>query len=536
MQINQAASDQFNSLTPAEQQKLATDLGFSADQTTNAWFALQSGDPKAQSYLQKITSANAPAPTPAPAPAPPANTALGANSLTTGGLPLYKLVTSPSGSKAYLNTQTGQYYNQSPGGALSVIPQAQAQAAGFQNVAGFDSAGNPIFTDQQSTAQQQALQTAEQNAVTPAAAAYLDASATDPGLAQSIKQLQSYYNQNQALTSGAQATTATGAPTGAVGAPNPVTGGQNVANLEKTYLNQQDVLDPTYAATRNATASSYLNDLNAANSGNLPSGVSNEVAQGARAAQTARGNALGTSQAAQEAMSQGLTGLQIKQQAQQNAQSWLSSGLSSGKEAAALYDWQTGLKNQSAGNLTSYLNSGQTPYSVGTSNLANIQNQANSANQTTQYSPQSIGNPYSYLNPNAGTTFSNGANQWYNSMTGSALGSASLANSAGPSPAAGAATGALGGATAGAALGPYGALAGAIIGGVGGGLSASCYVAREVFGQLNPQWVEFRDYLYSKANPEFKNFYEANAPKIATMIHTQPEVKQLIKYLMKELI
>lgn len=128
------------------------------------------------------------------------------------------------------------------------------------------------------------------------------------------------------------------------------------------------------------------------------------------------------------------------------------------------------------------------------------------------------------------------------------LGAAEAANIAGISAGAGAgAAGAAGGA-AGAAGGAGGAAAGgaassaAKSGGAAAGegvmalLALLCWVAREVYGEENPQWMEFRDWLVTEAPPELVDAYVRHGSEFADWISDKPLMKRAVKRLMDEAI
>jgi hypothetical protein len=74
----------------------------------------------------------------------------------------------------------------------------------------------------------------------------------------------------------------------------------------------------------------------------------------------------------------------------------------------------------------------------------------------------------------------------------------------------------------GAGIGALGSVAGM-------GLLALCVVAREVYGEQNPAWVEFRSWLLSKGSPRRVARYAAHGPKIAKYISTRPSWKARVK-------
>lgn len=59
-----------------------------------------------------------------------------------------------------------------------------------------------------------------------------------------------------------------------------------------------------------------------------------------------------------------------------------------------------------------------------------------------------------------------------------------------------------------------------------------CWVARAVFGEDNPEWMQFRDWLLTEGSMDFVDFYGQNGPAIAEEIKDMPAVKTLIKHLM----
>ena len=66
----------------------------------------------------------------------------------------------------------------------------------------------------------------------------------------------------------------------------------------------------------------------------------------------------------------------------------------------------------------------------------------------------------------------------------------------------------------------------------GGPMPYLCWVAREVYGEENPLWQQFRTWLLGSAQPEFVEFYKANGAEIAREIASQPKTKELIRHLM----
>jgi hypothetical protein len=77
----------------------------------------------------------------------------------------------------------------------------------------------------------------------------------------------------------------------------------------------------------------------------------------------------------------------------------------------------------------------------------------------------------------------------------------------------------------------WGQIGGAAIGAVGkiGSAAAFCWVAREVYGEENPAWMEFRDWLLTRGSYRRVSRYAANGPRIAEYISTRPGWKARLR-------
>jgi hypothetical protein len=94
-------------------------------------------------------------------------------------------------------------------------------------------------------------------------------------------------------------------------------------------------------------------------------------------------------------------------------------------------------------------------------------------------------------------------------------------------------------ATYGAQTAAKSAIAGATIGAVGdiaskfvptpGKVAPVCWVAREVYGEFNPMWLAFREWLYTKAPKWFLKLYEKYGERFADWISDKPRIKNLIR-------
>jgi len=72
---------------------------------------------------------------------------------------------------------------------------------------------------------------------------------------------------------------------------------------------------------------------------------------------------------------------------------------------------------------------------------------------------------------------------------------------------------------------------GAMIGGAFQGLGSAfgCWVAREVYGETNPKWLLFREWLTSNAPKWFQNIYIKHGEKFASWIANKPILKSIIR-------
>lgn len=72
------------------------------------------------------------------------------------------------------------------------------------------------------------------------------------------------------------------------------------------------------------------------------------------------------------------------------------------------------------------------------------------------------------------------------------------------------------------------------LGAMGGGAYAgkACWVAREVYGEDNPKWRIFREWLITRAPKWFYNLYIRHGEKFAKAIRNKPEIKWLIRFWM----
>jgi hypothetical protein len=149
--------------------------------------------------------------------------------------------------------------------------------------------------------------------------------------------------------------------------------------------------------------------FNNAISGQLPTGVQRDVTQQVAGNEAATGNTQGVAQAVEQGMTTGEAGLGYQNQELQNLDSqggYLSNVL-----------------NQAQG----YLTSGASPYGMGSTYVDRAIAQANPSGAPTYQSTTPTVNPYSYINPNAGTNFAQGETGMLNAGVGATPGSPSSA-------------------------------------------------------------------------------------------------------------
>jgi len=79
---------------------------------------------------------------------------------------------------------------------------------------------------------------------------------------------------------------------------------------------------------------------------------------------------------------------------------------------------------------------------------------------------------------------------------------------------------------------------GAIAGGIGNLMEGAsgmakagifCWVAREVYGAENPKWMQFREWMLTKASDNLRNFYIKYGERIAKSISNKPRIKAIIR-------
>jgi len=75
-------------------------------------------------------------------------------------------------------------------------------------------------------------------------------------------------------------------------------------------------------------------------------------------------------------------------------------------------------------------------------------------------------------------------------------------------------------------------LGGSLLGAAGaaGGFAALlCWVAREVYGETNPRWLHFREWVLTQAPAEFREFYRAHGRLVAGLLRLRPQDKPALR-------
>lgn len=72
--------------------------------------------------------------------------------------------------------------------------------------------------------------------------------------------------------------------------------------------------------------------------------------------------------------------------------------------------------------------------------------------------------------------------------------------------------------------------------GVGAGLALACWVAREVYGEDNPKWLLFRDWMLHRAPEAFRAWYLAHGPEVAHWIRNRAADKARVRRWMDAII
>ena len=302
--------------------------------------------------------------------------------------------------------------------------------------------------------------------------------------------------------------------------------GATVRGLSKQY---QTMAETPLGATTTAQTEDLRNTIEqeAINQLKLGSTIGAEERRGyeqaIRGAQTARGNVFGLGPAVQEASQIGAAGEARKMARYGAASAFLGSGETTGAATARDLGLRNALDQSRLGAAQGFIAGGPTMYNLASQRLGTQQGMLNNYLAASQ--PQQTGgfqatpsaaNPYAYVNPNAGFMGAQNAASIYNSLADYSAQTY------------GAQVGALSRAETGSQA------FGNIASGLGNMFSFSgklpfCWVAREVYGIENPKWLQFREWMLTKASDNLRNFYIEYGERIAESIRNKPKIKAIIR-------
>jgi hypothetical protein len=249
--------------------------------------------------------------------------------------------------------------------------------------------------------------------------------------------------------------------------------------------------------------------------------------QAARGAQTARGNIFGVAPAVEEAVTTGAAGEQRKLARYGAAAQFLGSGQTTGDALKADLAFRDALQQNRLGSASNFIAGGPSIYNLSQARTgqqqAAFQNyiQANQAlpggfNQQ----PSTAAPFYQAVDQNIPVALTNTFANLYGSQANylsSTYGAQVGAISRQPN-----------------GFQNFATLAGGfkdIAGGFGGLASAGilCWVAREVYGEDNPKWLQFREWMLTRASDNLRNYYIEYGERIAESIRNRPKVKDIIR-------
>jgi len=250
--------------------------------------------------------------------------------------------------------------------------------------------------------------------------------------------------------------------------------------------------------------------------------------QAIRGAQTARGNIFGLGPAVQEAAQIGAAGEQRKLARFGAAQQFLGSGETSGAARARDLLLREGIQQNRLGAASGFIAGGPSIGNLAQARTAQQQGAMQGYIQANQALPggfnqqASTASPfYQAVDQNIPVALTQAFNDLYRSQSnylastyGAQVSAQASQNNANSLPA-------------------YLNAGSNLLSGVGslGGTAGifACWVAREVYGADNPKWVEFREWMFTKASDNLRNFYLEYGERIAESIRNKPKIKAIIR-------
>jgi hypothetical protein len=252
--------------------------------------------------------------------------------------------------------------------------------------------------------------------------------------------------------------------------------------------------------------------------------------QAIRGAQTARGNIFGLGPAVQEAAQIGAAGEQRKLARFGAAQQFLGSGETSGAARARDLLLREGIQQNRLGAAAGFIAGGPSIGNLAQARTAQQQGAMQGYIQANQALPGGFNQQPSTASPffqavdqNIPVALTQAFNDLYRSQSNY------LASTYGAQTAAQASSNAANSIpsylNAGANLFGSAARVGSAV--APGGFF--CWVAREVYGADNPKWLQFREWMLTKASDNLRNFYAEYGERIAESIRSKPKIKSIIR-------
>jgi len=250
--------------------------------------------------------------------------------------------------------------------------------------------------------------------------------------------------------------------------------------------------------------------------------------QAIRGAQTARGNIFGLGPAVQEAAQIGAAGEQRKLARFGAAQQFLGSGETSGAARARDLLLREGIQQNRLGAASGFIAGGPSIYNLANQRTAQQQGAMQGYIQANQSLPGGFNQQPSTASPffqavdqSIPVALTGEFNKLYNTQSNY------LANTYG------AQVDALSRVAVANSLPNYISAGADVFKGIGSmagtaGIFA-CWVAREVYGADNPKWLEFREWMFTKASDNLRNFYLEYGERIAKSIRNKPKIKAVIR-------
>ena len=242
--------------------------------------------------------------------------------------------------------------------------------------------------------------------------------------------------------------------------------------------------------------------------------------QAIRGAQTARGNIFGLGPAVQEAAQIGAAGEQRKLARFGAAQQFLGSGETTGAARARDLLLREGIQQNRLGAAAGFIAGGPSIGNLAQARTAQQQGAMQGYIQANQALPGGFNQQastaapfYQAVDQNIPVALTQAFNDLYRSQSNYQA------------------------STYGAQVGAQAQVASAYstpnyinaVGGLFGTGGVFCWVAREVYGEDNPKWLQFREWMLTKASDNLRNFYTEYGERIAESIRNKPKIKSIIR-------